>query len=169
MRYKTGKSVKLFLGEIKNLQNKILKMGVKVDFKLDDKHAQLPRKGTANSAAYDIYLVDDVTLGPLSVNQLDTGLVIENISPGYYIQILSRSSLALFKTLFTCGGVIDPDYEGRIKVLMYNGSLNPVSIKRGERIAQFIILPVTEMESSYPDAQPLKLNRGVGGFGSTNL
>ena len=117
-------------------------MFICVEFQPADPNARLPRLGTTHSAAYDIYSVNDVELTPNTITQIDSGLVIDYISPNIYIQILSRSGLALNRSILTCAGVIDPDYRGRIFVLLNNISTEKQIIKKGERIAQMVFMPI---------------------------
>jgi len=96
-----------------------------------------------------------------------TGLTIA-IPPGYEAQIRPRSGLA-YKHGVTClntPGTIDADYRGEVKVLLINLGQTPFVIKRGERIAQMIVAPVTQ--ATWEETQVLSQTaRGGGGFGST--
>ena len=79
-----------------------------------------------------------------------------------------RSGLAA-KHGITClnsPGTIDADYRGEVKVILINLGQEPFVIKRGERIAQMIIAPVTRAELKVV-AQLDETKRGAGGFGST--
>ena len=139
-----------------------------VEFQLSE-YAKMPHLGTQDSVGYDLYSTSDVTIGPLQMEKIDTGLIIKSITKDIYIQIISRSGLALKKSLFSCGGLIDPDYKGAINVLLYNGSTEIRTINRGERIAQMLFLPISRPTSSTLNTKPIKTERGISGFGSTGI
>ena len=63
-------------------------------------------------------------------------------------------------------GTVDADYRGEINVLLINHGDTPFSIKRGERIAQMVIAPVTQAQLVAVTALA-DTDRGSGGFGST--
>jgi dUTP pyrophosphatase len=96
-----------------------------------------------------------------------TGLTIA-IPPGYEAQIRPRSGLA-YKHGVTClntPGTIDADYRGEVKVILINLGQTPFVIKRGERIAQMVVAPVTQ--ATWEKTQVLSQTaRGGAGFGST--
>jgi dUTP pyrophosphatase len=96
-----------------------------------------------------------------------TGLAIA-LPSGYEAQVRPRSGLAA-KHGITClnsPGTIDADYRGEVKVILINLGQEPFVIKRGERIAQMIIAPVTRAELKVV-AELDVTKRGTGGFGST--
>ncbi|HEX7614610.1 MAG TPA: dUTP diphosphatase [Thermoanaerobaculia bacterium] len=96
-----------------------------------------------------------------------TGLVLE-IPAGFEGQVRARSGLALKKGLALANGVgtIDADYRGEVGVLVVNLGDEPVTLARGERIAQLVIAPVAR--AVFEEASGLgETARGGGGFGST--
>lgn len=99
---------------------------------------------------------------------IDTGVQIQ-VPYDCYGRIAARSSLAS-KYMTVHGGVIDKDYRGTVKVLLYNGSDSTFFVKTGDRVAQFICEKI-----SYPKAQEcqeleiLADGRGANGFGSTGV
>jgi len=98
-----------------------------------------------------------------------TGLVVE-IPEGYEGQVRPRSGLAIKAglTIVNAPGTIDSDYRGELKVLMINLGSDPVSIGRGDRIAQLLVAPVTR--ASFIETEDLSASkRGEGGFGSTGV
>ena len=98
-----------------------------------------------------------------------TGLVLE-IPAGHEGQVRPRSGLAIKAglTVVNAPGTIDSDYRGELKVLMVNLGSEPVTISRGDRIAQLLIAPVTR--ASFTESECLSLSdRGDGGFGSTGV
>jgi len=135
-------------------------------------HAQglpLPDYATAGSAGADLRSAEagDVALVPGGRLAVATGLVVE-IPPGYEAQVRPRSGLALHHglTVVNAPGTIDADYRGEVKVLLINLGSEPVVIRRGDRIAQLVVAPVTR--AAFRDADELEGSaRGADGFGST--
>lgn len=101
-----------------------------------------------------------------STVNIPTGLVIEP-PPGHFVMVCSRSGLASNSVWVTnAPGIIDPDYRGEIKVLLYNGSSEPQWVKHDDRIAQLIVMPLSVV--SLVEVQELsQTERGEAGFGST--
>lgn len=108
-----------------------------------------------------------VTLRPGARDMVPTGLAFA-VPPGFEAQVRPRSGLAA-KAGVTClntPGTIDSDYRGEVKVILINLGEEDFVIRRGERIAQLIIAPVTRakwLETTDLD----ETARGSGGFGST--
>jgi dUTP pyrophosphatase len=110
---------------------------------------------------------EPVTLAPGHRAMIPTGLTIA-LPPGYEAQVRPRSGLAA-KHGITClnsPGTIDADYRGEVKVILINLGQEAFVIKRGERIAQMIIAPVTHAELKVVTELD-ETKRGAGGFGST--
>ena len=137
-------------------------------------HAQglpLPAYETALAAGMDLRaaVADDapLTLSPMARAMVPTGLTFA-LPPGFEAQVRPRSGLAA-KAGVTClntPGTIDADYRGEVKVILINHGQEPFVIKRGERIAQMVIAPVTRAELVQVEMLD-DTARGVGGFGST--
>ena len=129
----------------------------------------LPAYATEGSAGMDLcaHIHESVVLEPLERRLIPTGLFIE-LPTGYEAQIRPRSGLAL-KQGITClnsPGTIDADYRGEIGVILINLSNELQVIKTGDRIAQMVIAPVTQI-SWEPATALTSTIRGAGGFGST--
>ena len=129
----------------------------------------LPAYATEGSAGMDLcaHIHESVVLEPLERKLIPTGIFIE-LPTGYEAQIRPRSGLAL-KQGITClnsPGTIDADYRGEIGVILINLSNEMQVIKTGDRIAQMVIAPVTQI-SWEPAIALTPTNRGAGGFGST--
>ncbi len=131
----------------------------------------LPAYETADAAGMDLRAAvpDDqpMTLKPGERAMVPTGLTIA-LPTGHEAQVRPRSGLAA-KHGVTClntPGTIDADYRGEVKVILINLGQEPFVIKRGERIAQMVIAPVTRAELSVVGTLDETL-RGAGGFGST--
>ena len=130
----------------------------------------LPSRATPDAAGYDVASAEaDFVLQPGERRAVATGLVFE--LPSYLeMQIRPRSGLALKHgiTLPNAPGTIDPDYRGEVKVIMQNGGSEPVTIRRGDRIAQLVF---ARFETpNVEEARELgETVRGAGGFGSTGI
>jgi dUTP pyrophosphatase len=108
-----------------------------------------------------------IVLAPGKHKLIPTGLTIA-LPPGYEAQIRPRSGLAAKHgvTVLNSPGTVDADYRGEIAVLLINHGDAPFPIRRGERIAQMVIAPVTQVEL-VAAASLSATERGSGGFGST--
>lgn len=131
----------------------------------------LPVYETSGAAGMDVRaaIAEDhpVTLYPGERELIPTGLTVA-IPEGFEIQVRPRSGLAA-KHGLTClntPGTIDADYRGEIKVILINHGAEAFTIKRGERIAQLVLAPVTRLEWN-PVILLGETSRGKGGFGST--
>jgi dUTP pyrophosphatase len=131
----------------------------------------LPAYETADAAGMDLRAAvpDDqpMTLKPGERAMVPTGLTIA-LPAGHEAQVRPRSGLAA-KFGITClnsPGTIDADYRGEVKVILINLGQETFVVKRGERIAQMVIAPVTRAELSVV-ATLDETQRGAGGFGST--
>jgi dUTP pyrophosphatase len=131
----------------------------------------LPAYATDGAAGADLHAAVDgeLTVEPGERAAVPTGLVLE-IPAGYEGQVRPRSGLAISAglTIINAPGTIDSDYRGELKVLMVNLGPEPVSIARGDRIAQLLIAPVARASFSETDDVSAS-QRGAGGFGSTGV
>lgn len=128
----------------------------------------LPERATPHAAGYDVRSAEaEVVLAPGEIRLVSTGLVMQ-LPEGVECQVRPRSGLALKHgvTLPNSPGTIDPDYRGELRIIMQNLGSEPVTLARGERIAQLVFArfeaPVVE---EVGDVAPTA--RGDGGFGST--
>jgi dUTP pyrophosphatase len=127
----------------------------------------LPSRATSGSAGYDLCAAvqQDLVLAPGDRVLVPTGYRIA-IPPGYEGQIRPRSGLALSHGILVpnAPGTIDSDYRGELRVILLNAGEKSYSIRRGDRIAQLVIAPVTTAEFSECD-QLEATDRGERGFG----
>jgi dUTP pyrophosphatase len=134
-----------------------------------NKDVELPTYMTENSAGMDIFaaLEGEEVLLPGERKLIPAGIEIE-IPKGYEAQVRPRSGLAVKNgvTVLNTPGTVDSDYRGEIKVLIINHGGDPFVIKRGDRIAQMIVGPVSRV--SWDLVENLdETKRGKGGFGHT--
>lgn len=129
-----------------------------------DKGAFAPEYAHFTDAGADLRSPIDILIPAREARTIDTGVHIE-LPECLTAFVKSRSSL-FSKFNLSCEGVIDEGYTGSIGVTLMNHSITPYYIRRGDKIAQLVILPVyhaefTEVNSFAPT------ERGDGGFGST--
>ena len=141
----------------------------KISVKLLRPGARVPTYGTEASAGADLYacMQDKVEVGPGQSAMIPTGIAME-IPKGYAGLVFARSSMGAKRGLAPANkvGVIDSDYRGEIRVVLYNHSGEVQSIEPGERVAQLLIVPV--FTPGFQEAEKLSdTGRGAGGFGST--
>ena len=131
----------------------------------------LPTPATKLAAGVDLVAAvkDKVSLAPGERQIIPTGLAIA-LPPGYEAQIRPRSGLAANHgvSLVNSPGTIDADYRGEIGVIMINHGKETFVVKRGMRIAQMLVTPVTRFNWSEKGALSAT-ERGSFGFGSTGI
>jgi dUTP pyrophosphatase len=112
---------------------------------------------------------EQLTLLPGARALVPTGFSIA-LPPGYEAQIRPRSGLAIRSgvTCLNSPGTIDADYRGELSIVLANFGNDPVVIRRGDRIAQIIVAPVSRARFDQVDELP-PTERGDGGFGSTGV
>jgi len=128
----------------------------------------LPERATEHAAGYDVRSAEEaVILQPGEIRLVATGLVME-LPLDVECQVRPRSGLALRHgiTLPNSPGTIDPDYRGELRVIMQNLGPEPVTLERGERIAQLVFARFHAPEIVEVD-ELSDTGRGQGGFGST--
>jgi dUTP pyrophosphatase len=108
-----------------------------------------------------------VAIPPGARALIPTGFALE-LPRGYEAQVRPRSGLALKHgvTLLNSPGTIDSDYRGELMVILVNHGDEPFLVRRGERIAQLVIAPVSHAEIVAAE-ELAATSRGPGGFGST--
>ena len=128
----------------------------------------LPSYGTDEAAGFDLAAAHDVLVPSGRIILVRTGLIIE-VPSGHCLAIVARSSTPLKRGLQVANGVgiIDPDYSGptdevMIQVLNFTGA--DVQVRRGDRLAQGIVLPAPRVEWS----EVTEIRESTrGGFGAT--
>ena len=127
--------------------------------------ARLPTRGSGGAVGYDLYSIDTVVIPPKHRALLSTGIAVV-LPPGVYGRVAPRSSLALKYGIQVGAGVIDPDYTGEVKVILFNHGHADFEVNKGDRIAQLIL-----EKCDTPEVVEIGLleetERGAGGFGST--
>lgn len=131
---------------------------------------ELPRFATEGSAGADLCANIDapLTVEPMGRVVVPTGLAMQLPDAQHGAFVFARSGLSIKHglTLSNGVGVIDSDYRGELRVGLVNLSGERYTIQPGERIAQLVILPVTQFAAEPVDTLD-GTARGTGGFGST--
>jgi dUTP pyrophosphatase len=124
---------------------------------------------TEGSAGCDLRaaIEADLTITPGGRALVPTGIALA-IPPGFEGQVRMRSGLAHDRglALLNAPGTVDSDYRGELRVIVANLGSEPVTIRRGDRIAQIVFAPVARADFEQVPELP-KSARDTGGFGST--
>ena len=133
-----------------------------------DPDLPLPRYAKGGDAGADIVSRIDITLAPGERALVPTGIAIA-LPDGYVALVHPRSGLAIKHgvTMVNAPGTVDAGYRGELQIVLINHDKSEsVSFKRGDRIAQLVVVPVLQMQlqvvESFTDS-----TRGGGGFGHT--
>ena len=128
-------------------------------------NAVLPARGSAGAVGYDLCAANNCVIPSRGKGTVETGLAV-SLPPGTYSRITPRSGLAIRNSINVGAGVVDLDYWGEIKVLLFNHSAEDFAVQVGDRIAQLILerieTPQVKKVAALDD-----IDRGVGGFWST--
>ena len=137
------------------------------------REVKTPTRGTPGSAGLDFYVPEGISanIPPGSDACIPSGIRV-NVPKGYAFIAHNKSGVALKKKLTVGACVVDEDYQGEIHLHLMNSGLETVSLEGGEKIVQFLLVPV-----KYPDVLVVPdkelfystTSRGTGGFGSTGV
>ncbi len=129
----------------------------------------LPTLATPGAAGFDLQaaVTDDVVVAVGARVRVPTGLTLA-VPLGHEGQVRPRSGRAWNEglTVLNAPGTVDSDYRGEVQVLLVNLGQGPVTIRRGERIAQLVVCPVPRVEVVEVESLDTTV-RGAGGFGHT--
>ena len=126
-----------------------------------------PTRAYEDDAGLDLYSSQDHWLGPGGRLLVGTGTCVA-LPPGTVGLVCPRSGLAhkTGVTVLNAPGIIDAGYRGEIRVNLANHGQDTVQIKRGDRIAQLVILDTAPVTLTRVDGLPVT-TRGTNGHGST--
>lgn len=135
-----------------------------------------PTRGTQGSAGIDFYVPNDY---PNSLRRIEPGDryfipsgIKANVPEGYALIAMNKSGVALKKGLMVGACVVDSDYQGEIHLHLVNVSDSFARIEAGEKLVQFLLVPVDHCNVEVVDESELfeeETTRGSGGFGSTGV
>lgn len=137
-------------------------------FCMSDPDAIIPQRQNLEDAGYDLSSIETIIINPQSWSLISTGLKVM-LPQNTYGRIAPRSGLSC-KGTNVGAGVIDKGYHGIIKVLVFNHSQIPVEVKKGDRIAQLIVVVIkTPPVKVITESELTMTQRGENGFGSTGV
>ncbi|EPS28080.1 Deoxyuridine 5'-triphosphate nucleotidohydrolase [Penicillium oxalicum] len=129
--------------------------------------AKAPTRGSAFAAGYDMYAAKETVVPAKGKALVDTGIAMA-VPEGTYGRVAPRSGLASKHFIDTGAGVIDADYRGEVKVLLFNHSDVDFPVKEGDRVAQLVLEKIYTPEVAVVEELEASV-RGAGGFGSTGV
>lgn len=141
---------------------------MELPFRRLDPTAELPSRAHPGDAGFDLRAAVDVVVEPGGRALVPTGVAVA-IPEGHAGLVLPRSGLAAQRglTLANAPGLIDAGYRGELICAVVNlDREEAVSISRGDRIAQLVVVAIPEVEAAWAEELPPS-TRGEGGFGSS--
>ena len=131
--------------------------------------AIIPTKGSEYAAGFDLYADSNGEIPVMGREMVPTGISV--ILPlGTYGRVAPRSGLTWKYGINVGAGVIDPDYTGEVKVILFNHGDAPFIYNKGDRIAQLILEKFdTACYGIVETKDDITSERGAGGFGSTGI
>lgn len=137
---------------------------IKINIKRLNPDAKIPTQGSERSAGFDLYSIEDYELQPGETHAFQTGISME-IPEGKACFFWDRSGMG-FKGIHRFAGLVDSDYRGEFKVILFNSTKLPFKINKGDRIAQGVIQDYYKPD--FIEVDDLSdTERGAGGFSST--
>lgn len=125
----------------------------------------VPIKSHLDDAGFDLRSVEPGVIPAGRHAVFNTGTSFD-IPSGYFGMVCDRSGLAANHGITTLAGIIDSGYLGQVKVVLFNTGDLGYEIKKGDKIAQLVILPVPDIKM-VSVRKFRETDRGTGGFGST--
>ena len=146
-----------------------LLLNPRVTFVKTHPDAQLPGASTVGTigtgdTGYDLTAVEDVQISRCGL--VPVGITLAYIEKGFWFRIEPRSGLGFKHDIQPHLGIIDNGYRGDLGVKLYNFGHEPYFVKKGDRIAQFVVYPLIQPQCSWAD-EITESDRGGKGFGSS--
>ena len=140
------------------------------------RNVKTPTRGTTGSAGIDFYIPDDYppnlcTIEPGGRFFIPSGIK-ANVPDGFALIAMNKSGVSMKKGLMVGACVVDSDYQGEIHLHLINASNKPATIEPGDKLVQFLLVPVNHCAVELVDVDELfeeETTRGSGGFGSTGV
>lgn len=140
------------------------------------RNVKTPTRGTKGSAGIDFFVPDDYpsslcTILPGERFFIPSGIK-ANVPEGFALIAMNKSGVSMKKGLMVGACVVDSDYQGEIHLHLINASNKPVTIEAGDKLTQFLLVPVNHCAVDLVDVDELfdeETTRGSGGFGSTGV
>lgn len=133
-----------------------------------------PQRGTPGSAGIDLFIPNDYAGAfiPPQGNVLIPSGIKAKVPDGYALVAMNKSGVATKLGLVVGACVVDSDYQGEIHIHLINTSNQCVNLGPGQKIVQFLLLPVEHCGINIVPPEQLfdsATSRGAGGFGSTGV
>ena len=129
-------------------------------------YAKIPSRATPDSIGFNLYASNKSEIPGNGNGLVSIGLAMTPPA-GCYIRVAARSGLAINNKLQVGAGVIDPDYTGEVKVILFNHSSKSFTVKTGDKVAQMVLEQAKTLEIQILKyLKPTK--RGNHSFGSSN-
>nr|BDD45025.1 deoxyuridine 5'-triphosphate nucleotidohydrolase [Bacillaceae bacterium] len=143
---------------------------MKVFIKKLHKDAIVPKQAHEGDVGVDLSTIDEGWVFPFQRKLFRTGLAMKP-PKGFELQIRPRSGLAYKKgiTVLNSPATIEPTYRGDVGIIIYNTSLLPFKVNKGDRIAQGVFKPYEEIVDFERVDELDETVRGASGFGSSGI
>lgn len=129
--------------------------------------ARMPMRAHPDDAGWDLFVSQATVIPPHGFQDVPSGVSLQ-LPNGYWGMLTGRSSTIRKRGLLVVQGIIDTGYTGELFSAVWNLTSEPVTLERGERVAQLIILPNATARTLMVEAEALKsTSRGSAGFGSS--
>jgi dUTP pyrophosphatase len=142
----------------------------KLSFVRTHPDAVLPKKNYSTplheDAGLDVTAVEDKIIPARGAAVVNVGLQLGYLTPGFWIRIESRSGLQFKHSISAFNGIIDNSYRGDMGVRLINSSDVDYEVKKGDRVAQFVLYMNISSRVEFIDT-PVDTERGAKGFGSS--
>lgn len=146
-----------------SINNEIIDATLK--FKRVHPAAKLPTKNNASDTGYDVSAVEDKVIPARGSAVVDVGLVLADITPGFWFRVEGRSGMGFKYGIQPHFGIIDNQYRGELGVKLYNQTDTDYTVTIGDRIAQFIVYK--NYNTVIEEGEIEDTIRGDKGFGSS--
>lgn len=137
----------------------------RLKFKRVHPDAKLPTKNNASDTGYDVSAVEDKVIPARGSAVVDVGLVLADITPGFWFRVEGRSGMGFKYGIQPHFGIIDNQYRGELGVKLYNQTDTDYTVTIGDRIAQFVVYK--NYNTVIEEGEVEDTIRGDKGFGSS--
>jgi len=149
-----------------------------IEYKRVRNNARPPERANPSDAGLDVFYSPDqdnqaIAIGPGDSRVIPTGLRF-GVPHGYMLEVKNRSSVAAKRSLIVGACVVDSGYDGEVFVNLHNVGSNTQFIRKGDKIAQLVMIPVVHFRTMQSESgnlyqSPITISdRGEGALGSTD-
>ena len=148
-----------------SMNYEIIIIDARLKFKRVHPDAKLPTKNNASDTGYDVSAVEDKVIPARGSAVVDVGLILSDITPGYWFRVEGRSGMGFKYGIQPHFGIIDNQYRGELGVKLYNQTDTDYTVTIGDRIAQFVVYK--NYNTVIEEGEVEDTIRGDKGFGSS--